>query len=153
MDIVEKKELLIHLVQDADDKLVGLLTALAREYNNSEEKYTAEEIEDFYQVKDQMLKEPETTYLITKENYNNAHSDMNNLERKETLINIIDGADERLTRLLIAVAHEYNSEERYSAEELNLFNERKEAFFANNKQGSSVEDAHNRIRRKFANGV
>lgn len=71
-------------------------------------------------------------------------------EKKTVLIHIVEEADEKLTGLLIALADEYNTTEyKYSEEELNLFKERKEEFYKNNKEGYSVEEAHELIRRKY----
>ncbi|MEO6452644.1 MAG: hypothetical protein ABIN97_01165 [Ginsengibacter sp.] len=62
MSITEKKEFLLHIVEDADEKLTGLLIALANEYNTSGEKYSDEEIEEFYKIRDNLLADPETGY-------------------------------------------------------------------------------------------
>ena len=62
MSLEEKKQLLSHIVKDADDKLTGLLMAVANEYNISSEKYTQEEIEEFYRIRDNLLAHPETGY-------------------------------------------------------------------------------------------
>ena len=62
MSLAEKKETLVLIVQSADDKLTGLLIALANEYNSTGETYSTVEIENFYQIRDQLLKEPETGY-------------------------------------------------------------------------------------------
>ena len=48
MSLTEKKEALLHIVEDADEKLTGLLIALANEYNVPSEEYIQEEIEGFY---------------------------------------------------------------------------------------------------------
>ncbi|HEY8691053.1 MAG TPA: hypothetical protein VIM07_17605 [Chitinophagaceae bacterium] len=75
-------------------------------------------------------------------------------EKKEALMHIVKEADEKLTALLFALADEYNSPDyEYSEEELNLFNERKEEFYRNNKQGYSVEEAHELVRRKYNDGL
>jgi hypothetical protein len=75
-------------------------------------------------------------------------------ENKDALFDIVKEADEKLTRLLIALANEYNNAgESYSKEELEFFNNRRKAFFDSGKKGSSVEDAHNRIRRNYQNGL
>ncbi len=55
MSPAEKKETLLHIVQDADDKLTGLLIALANEYNTSHAGYSKEEIESFYHTRDNLL--------------------------------------------------------------------------------------------------
>jgi hypothetical protein len=60
MSLTEKKEALFHIVEDADEKLTGLLIALANEYNTSSEEYTHEEIEGFYRARDEFIKHPET---------------------------------------------------------------------------------------------
>lgn len=75
-------------------------------------------------------------------------------ENKDALFDIVKEADEKLTRLLIALANEYNNaEENYSKEELEFFKNRRKVFFDSGKKGSSVEDAHNRIRRNYHNGL
>ncbi len=62
MSLSEKKEALLDIVKDADEKLTGLLIALANEYNEPEEKYSKEEIESFYKTRDMLLSNPETGY-------------------------------------------------------------------------------------------
>ena len=75
-------------------------------------------------------------------------------DNKEILLDIVKDADEKLTRLLIALAEEYNNApEGYTKEELEFFNNRRKAFFDSNKKGSTVEEAHNRIRRNYHNGL
>lgn len=75
-------------------------------------------------------------------------------DKKEVLLEIVKDADEKLTRLLIALAEEYNNaSEGYSKEELEFFNNRRKAFFDSNKKGSTVEEAHNKIRRNYHNGL
>ena len=66
MNLAEKIETLMHIVQVADDKLTGLLIALANEYNTTNEAYTAEETENFYQIRDLLLQDPETGYSPNK---------------------------------------------------------------------------------------
>ena len=75
-------------------------------------------------------------------------------EKKEALLHIVEDADEKLTGLLIALAVEYNDADQiYSKEELDFFNDRKKAFYNSNKEGYSVEEAHDNIRRNYYNGV
>ncbi len=75
-------------------------------------------------------------------------------EKKQFLWHIVEDADEKLTGLLIALANEYNdAEHNYTQDELEAFNERKNAFFKNNKKGSTVDEAHNRIRGNYSNGI
>jgi hypothetical protein len=75
-------------------------------------------------------------------------------EKKEALLHIVEDADEKLTGLLIALAVEYNDADQiYSKEELDFFNDRKKAFYNSNKEGYSVEEAHDNIRRNYNNGV
>lgn len=62
MSLTEKKDVLLHIVQNADDKLTGLLIALANEYNTSNTKYSEEAIESFYKVRDDLLAEPQSGY-------------------------------------------------------------------------------------------
>ena len=49
-------------MEDADEKLTGLLIALANEYNTTNQKYSSEEIQEFYEIRDAMLANPETGY-------------------------------------------------------------------------------------------
>jgi len=75
-------------------------------------------------------------------------------EKKEALLNIVADADEKLTGLLIALANEYNdSDKNYSKEELDFFNDRRNTFYNSDKKGYSVEEAHDRVRRNYNNGV
>jgi hypothetical protein len=53
-------------VEDADEKLTGLLIALANEYNTSNQKYSSEEIAEFYKIRDAILANPETGYSPEK---------------------------------------------------------------------------------------
>ena len=62
MVITEKKHALLEIIEEADEKLTGLLLALANEYISSEEIYSTEEIEEFYRIRDKMKTNPETTY-------------------------------------------------------------------------------------------
>ena len=66
MSLAEKKQSLMHILADSDEKLTGLLIALAIEYNASSEEYTHEEIEGFYKVRDEFIKHPETGYTVEK---------------------------------------------------------------------------------------
>jgi hypothetical protein len=79
MNLAEKKETLMHIVQDADDKLTGLMIAIANEYNTTNEAYTAEETENFYQIRDLLLQDPETGYSPTQ-----AHDLIRNKSRNDT---------------------------------------------------------------------
>lgn len=75
-------------------------------------------------------------------------------EKKAALLHIVEDADEKLTGLLIALANEYNdSDKNYSNEELNFFNNRRDAFYESNKEGYSIDEAHDKIRRNYNNGV
>ncbi len=79
---------------------------------------------------------------------------MNLAEKKETLLHIVHDADDKLTGLLIALANEYNdSDVEYTEEELNFFEERRMEFLNSGKTGSTVEEAHARIRRNYNNGI
>lgn len=66
MSLAGKKQSLLHIIEEADEKLTGLLIALATEYNASGEEYTSEEIESFYKTRDELIKNPETGYTIEK---------------------------------------------------------------------------------------
>jgi hypothetical protein len=62
MVITDKKQVLLEIIEEADEKLTGLLLALANEYISSEEKYSPEEIDEFYRILDKMKTNPETNY-------------------------------------------------------------------------------------------
>jgi hypothetical protein len=64
MSIAEKKEFLLHIVEDADEKLTGLLIALANEYNTSGEEYSDEELSSFYKTRNDYLQNPEFVYTV-----------------------------------------------------------------------------------------
>jgi hypothetical protein len=75
-------------------------------------------------------------------------------DKKQALLEIIQDADEKLLGLMIALANEYNDEDYiYSKEELAFFEKRKAAFFDNDKKGFTVEEAHEKIRRNYKNGL
>ena len=63
MSTDEKKQVLHTIVDNADEKLTGLMIALANEYNDDHE-YSPEEIEEFRRIKDEMLAHPETTFTV-----------------------------------------------------------------------------------------
>jgi hypothetical protein len=62
MNLADKKETLLKIVQDADDRLTGLLMAVAKEYNSTGETYSSEEIEKFYQIRNDVLRDQGSTY-------------------------------------------------------------------------------------------
>jgi len=64
MSIAEKKQFLLHIVEDADEKLTGFLLAVANEYNASGEVYTNDEIESFNKTRDEYLKKPEAVFTV-----------------------------------------------------------------------------------------
>jgi len=75
-------------------------------------------------------------------------------DKKQALLEIINDADEKLVSLMIALANEYNDEDYiYSKEELAFFKKRRNAFLENDKKGYTVEEAHEKIRRNYKNGV
>ena len=75
-------------------------------------------------------------------------------EKKQALFHIVEDADEKLTGLLIAIATEYNdAEQNYSKEELDFFNDRRKAFLNSNKEGYTVEEVHEKVRRNYNNGL
>jgi hypothetical protein len=51
MKLIKMKETLMHIVQEADHKLTGLLFAVANEYNDTEECYSKEELAFFMERK------------------------------------------------------------------------------------------------------
>jgi hypothetical protein len=75
-------------------------------------------------------------------------------EKKQALFHIVEDADEKLTGLLIAIATEYNdAEQNYSKKELDFFNDRRKAFLDSNKEGYTVEEAHEKVRRNYNNDL
>jgi hypothetical protein len=75
-------------------------------------------------------------------------------EKKQALFHVVEDADEKLTGLLIAIATDYNdAEQNYSKEELDFFNDRRKAFLNSNKEGYTVEEAHEKVRRNYNNGL
>ena len=62
MILTDKKEVLKEIIEDADDKLMSLMIALANEYNYTEQEYSQEEIQEFYRIRDEMIAYPETGY-------------------------------------------------------------------------------------------
>ncbi len=54
MDLAEKKEMLLHIVDDADERLAGLLIALAEEYKSSL-RFSEDEINYFYQRRKEFI--------------------------------------------------------------------------------------------------
>jgi len=75
-------------------------------------------------------------------------------DKKQVLLEIVEDADEKLTGLLLALANEYNdSDYKYSNEELAFIEERRNAFFKSDMKGYSVEEAHEKIRRNYKNGL
>ena len=76
MVLTDKKEVLKEIIEDADDKLMSLMIALANEYNYTEQEYTQDEIQEFYRIRDEMLEHPETS--LTPEQ---AHESIRNKKR------------------------------------------------------------------------
>lgn len=62
MVLTDKKEVLKEIIENADDKLMSLMIALANEYNYTEQEYSREEIHEFYRIRDEMIAHPETSY-------------------------------------------------------------------------------------------
>lgn len=62
MSLAEKKQLLLHIVEDADDKLTGLLIALANEYNQPEYKITDADVRKFEERRDAFFDSGEEGY-------------------------------------------------------------------------------------------
>lgn len=53
MGFAEKKEIIMEIVRNADDKLLGLIIALANEYNHQEYQFSEEEIKKFKESRDE----------------------------------------------------------------------------------------------------
>ncbi len=62
MVLTDKKEVLKEIIENADEKLMSLMIALANEYNDIEQEYSQDEINGFHRIKDEMLAHPEATY-------------------------------------------------------------------------------------------
>lgn len=76
MVIADKKLVLKEIIENADEKLMSLMIALANEYNDAEQKYSKEEIEEFYRIRNEMLTHPETTFTVEE-----AHEQIRNKKR------------------------------------------------------------------------
>ena len=76
MVLTDKKQALLEIINDADEKLMGLMIALANEYNDTEQEYSQEEIEEFCRIRDEMLAHPETTFTVEE-----AHEKIRNKKR------------------------------------------------------------------------
>lgn len=75
-------------------------------------------------------------------------------EKKETLLHIVEGADDKLTELLMEVAKEYTDTPRnYSEEELQSFYNIRDEILKSGQKGKTVDEVHNDIRRKYQNGL
>lgn len=76
MVVADKKLVLKEIIENADEKLMNLMIALANEYNDGEQEYSKEEIEEFYRIRDKMLTHPETTITVEE-----AHEKIRNKKR------------------------------------------------------------------------
>jgi len=76
MVITDKKLVLKEIIENADEKLMSLMIALANEYNDNDQEYSKEEIEEFDKIKDEMLAHPETTFTVQE-----AHEQIRNKKR------------------------------------------------------------------------
>lgn len=52
--------MLLHIVDEADEKLLSLLIALANEYNQPDNYFTDSEIAEFNRRRDEYLKKPDS---------------------------------------------------------------------------------------------
>lgn len=76
MVISDKKRILKEIIENADEKLMGLMIALANEYNDNDQEYSKEEIKEFHKIRDEMLAHPETTFTVEE-----AHEQIRNKKR------------------------------------------------------------------------
>lgn len=76
MVITDKKLVLKEIIENADEKLMGLMIALANEYNDNDQEYSKEEIKEFHKIRDEMLAHPETTFTVEE-----AHEQIRNKKR------------------------------------------------------------------------
>ncbi len=63
MGMAEKKSELMRIVETADEKLAGLIIALANEYNN-DYQFTEEDMAKFKESREDYLKSPEKAYSL-----------------------------------------------------------------------------------------
>ncbi len=66
MSISEKKQALLQYVEEADEKLTGLLFVLASEYNDADQDYTKEEIEFFETRRDEFFAGGKKGFTVEK---------------------------------------------------------------------------------------
>ena len=78
MSLAEKKQALRFMIEDADEKLTGLLIALANEYNDPGDEYSNDEIKSFYKTRDEYLQNPKKVFAVEE-----AHQKIINKDRDE----------------------------------------------------------------------
>lgn len=55
MGIAEKKQNLMHIIDDADENLTELLMEVAKEYNDTPRNYSEEDLQSFYKARDEFF--------------------------------------------------------------------------------------------------
>ncbi len=60
MSIAEKKKAVLEIIETADDKLIGLIIALANEYNQQDNYFTDADIAEFNRRSDEYFKNPDS---------------------------------------------------------------------------------------------
>lgn len=77
MSLAEKKDALLHIIEKADEKLTGLLIALANEYNDADQNYLKEELDFFNDRRNTFYNSDKKGYSVEeaheniRRNYNN----------------------------------------------------------------------------------
>ncbi len=71
-----KKQALMHFIEEADEKLIGLLLAIATEYNDADVNYTKEELEFFEARRDEFFSNGKKGYSV-EESMENIHRNYN----------------------------------------------------------------------------
>lgn len=64
MFITEKKQVLLEIIEEADEKLTGLLLALANEYNDPGQNFSEEELASFEESRDAFFKSGKKGYTV-----------------------------------------------------------------------------------------
>ena len=67
MVITEKKQVLLEIIEEADEKLIGLLFALANEYNDPEQNFSEKQLASFDASRNAFFKSGKKGYTIEEE--------------------------------------------------------------------------------------
>ncbi|HET7116830.1 MAG TPA: hypothetical protein VFI29_10085 [Hanamia sp.] len=64
MVLTDKKQALLEIIQDADEKLLGLMIALANEYNDEDYIYSKEELAFFEKRRESFFESGKKGYTV-----------------------------------------------------------------------------------------